>query len=267
MFGAISDRNIHALARSAIGLYASQIPTTLLFCSFYTFLMSMVLLFYKIVPPDSYAVALTVLAGVLTWHITTTFSVFGRIILHSNAMSEFAIFAKEEEDTMLPVPLFENLLMKAKEVSNIRSVLQSKRLLILSPLSQNKGVPVSIQYRRNLKRAFEKGEKGADTLNTDTLNTDTLNTDTLDTSFSDPFLAGDDVTVINRLNETRRSERGILKKRRRHTIGDINDGLKIAGGGDFKMSQDELVEDWMTISTKNTTPTQGEGQTPRSVPR
>ena len=63
MFGAISDRNIHALARSAIGLYASQIPTTLLMLSYYSFIMSMVLLFYKIVPANSYAVALTVLAG------------------------------------------------------------------------------------------------------------------------------------------------------------------------------------------------------------
>ena len=118
--------------------------------------MSMLLLFYKLVP-NSYAIALTVVAISFTFHITTTFSVFGRIILHANAMSEFGIFGKEEEDTMLPVPLFENLLIKAKE---------------------NKGVPVSIQYRRNLKRAFEKGE---------------------------------DVTVINRLNETRRSERKVSR--------------------------------------------------------
>ena len=48
----------------------------------------------------------------------TTFSVFGRIILHSNAMSEFAIFSKDEEETMLPVPLYESLLGKAKEVSS-----------------------------------------------------------------------------------------------------------------------------------------------------
>ena len=35
MFGAISDRNIHALGRSAIGLYSAQIPTSLLIFSYW----------------------------------------------------------------------------------------------------------------------------------------------------------------------------------------------------------------------------------------
>ena len=67
-----------------------------------------------------------------------------------------------------------------------------------------------------------------------------------------------------------RSERKIVKRRRRHTIGDPKD----LANGDFKMSADDLVDsDWMTITTKNTTPTladegrRAEDQTPRSVPR
>ncbi len=42
MVGAISDGNIHAIVRSGIGLYATQLPTTLLTLSLYTFIAWMI---------------------------------------------------------------------------------------------------------------------------------------------------------------------------------------------------------------------------------
>ena len=57
--------------------------------------------------PDKYALIMMALLLFMTWHIVVTFSIFGRIILHSNAMSEIAIFPREEEEEMMPVPLFE----------------------------------------------------------------------------------------------------------------------------------------------------------------
>ena len=54
-----------------------------------------------------------------------------------------------------------------------------------------------------------------------------------------------------------------MKRRRRHTIGDPK-GFRFGYGG--KSSDDiDQYDDWMTITTKNTTPTQAQ-QTPRSVP-
>jgi len=167
--GAVSDRNIHAITRSAIGLYATQLPTTLLMFSFYLFCAWVTMLLYKLVP-NKFAIFITALLVFMTWHIVSTFSIFGRIILHSNAMSEIAIFPREEEEEMMPVPLFENLLEKTKE---------------------NLDIPIAIQYRRNLKRALKKG---------------------------------DDWTVIQRHNESRRNIRSVHK--RRHTIALPGDGTE-----------------------------------------
>jgi len=68
--------------------------------------------------------------GMFFLHIFITFSIFGRIILHSNAMSEVEIFNKNEEETMGPADLFEALLELSKETQH---------------------VPVNVQYRK--KRA------------------------------------------------------------------------------------------------------------------
>ncbi|GMI12448.1 hypothetical protein TrRE_jg4766 [Triparma retinervis] len=134
--GAVSERNIHCILRSAIGLYTTQLPTSLLTCSLFTFQTWMILLLYKILPPP-FPIILTTLTVVFTVHMVTTFSIFGRIILHSNAMSNVGVFSRGVEEGMMPVPLFQGLLEKTEG---------------------NRHVPVSVQYRRNLREALMKGE-------------------------------------------------------------------------------------------------------------
>ncbi|GMI32555.1 hypothetical protein TrCOL_g1204 [Triparma columacea] len=134
--GAVSERNIHCILRSAIGLYTTQLPTTLLTCSLFTFLTWMLLLLYKILPTP-FPIILTALTMIFIIHMVTTFSIFGRIILHSNAMSDVGVFSRSVEEGMLPVSLFQGLLDKTEG---------------------NRHVPVSLQYRRNLREALRKGE-------------------------------------------------------------------------------------------------------------
>ena len=96
----------------------------------------MLLLLYKILPTP-FPIILTTLTMIFIIHMVTTFSIFGRIILHSNAMSDVGVFSRSVEEGMLPVSLFQGLLDKTEG---------------------NRHVPVSLQYRRNLREALRKGE-------------------------------------------------------------------------------------------------------------
>ena len=96
----------------------------------------MLLLLYKILPTP-FPIILTTLTMIFIIHMVTTFSIFGRIILHSNAMSDVGVFSRSVEEGMLPVSLFKGLLDKTEG---------------------NRHVPVSLQYRRNLREALRKGE-------------------------------------------------------------------------------------------------------------
>jgi len=65
----------------------------------------------------------------LHFHIIITYSIFGRVILHSNSMSTIGIFGdKKEEEKLKPHELYEKLLVMAR---------------------RNRKVDVTVQYRRH----------------------------------------------------------------------------------------------------------------------
>jgi len=127
MMAAVQDCNAHAVLRSSIGLYATQLPLIFFVLSFFNFMLWLCLFFEIILGQVVGIVSVTVLL-LLHFHIIITYSIFGRVILHSNSMSTIAIFGdKKEEEKLKPHELFEKLLIMAKRNRNIDVTVQYRR--------------------------------------------------------------------------------------------------------------------------------------------
>eukprot|EP00977_Amphora_coffeiformis_P013381 scaffold3498_cov176-Amphora_coffeaeformis.AAC.9 len=82
-------------------------------------------------PFGVYSNLLLVFAAVLFGHTITTFSSFGRVIMHSGAMGSQRIFDPQYEETLLPHTLHNNLLTKAQaNLSNNTSIRRQYRTRI-----------------------------------------------------------------------------------------------------------------------------------------
>ncbi len=114
MVNSIDEVNTHCIFRSSIGQYAAELPGRLIVCSIYSFLISFMMFFFLLLPVGSWSITLSALTAFLFFHIVSTFSAFGRIIMHTGAMSNARIFTPEFEDFLLPHSLHANLLIKAQ---------------------------------------------------------------------------------------------------------------------------------------------------------
>jgi hypothetical protein len=115
MVNSIDEVNMHCIFRSSIGQYAAELPGRLIVCSIYAFLTSFMIFFFLLLPIGPWSIALSLSALFLFIHIVSTFSAFGRVIMHSGAMGSARIFAPEDEESLLPRTLHSNLLTKAKD--------------------------------------------------------------------------------------------------------------------------------------------------------
>lgn len=128
MVNSIDEINTHCIFRSSIGQYAAELPGRLIVCSIYSFLISFMMFFFLLLPVGSWSVTLSGLTAFLFFHIVSTFSAFGRIIMHTGAMSNARIFTPEFEDFLLPHTLHANLLMKAQaNLANKASIIRQYR--------------------------------------------------------------------------------------------------------------------------------------------
>ena len=114
IIGAISAENAHAVLRSSIGLYAAQLPARMAVFSIYCFVIWVVLLLFEILP-HGWNILVAVFIGLLFIHIVVFYSAFGRLVMYSKAMRTSQIFRGDEEDSMTPDRLSEELLKKAIE--------------------------------------------------------------------------------------------------------------------------------------------------------
>jgi hypothetical protein len=84
--------------------------------------------FFILLPVGIYSSALLLVVGSLFFHTITTFSSFGRVIMHSGAMGHARIFDANYEVTLLPHDLHNNLLTKAcANLSNNTSIMRQYR--------------------------------------------------------------------------------------------------------------------------------------------
>ncbi|KAG7359725.1 hypothetical protein IV203_034823 [Nitzschia inconspicua] len=114
MVSSIDEVNAHCILRSSIGQYAAELPGRLIVCSIYSFLISFMLFFFLLLPIGFWSILLLVCTSTMFFHVVSVFSGFGRIIMHSGAMSKQRIFSPEYEEFLVPESLHSNLLKKAK---------------------------------------------------------------------------------------------------------------------------------------------------------
>jgi len=145
MVSAISDENAHCILRSSIGQYVGELPQRFVVASIYSFLLWILLFIFVLIPVGFWSILLLFIVLALLAHTITVFSVFGRLILHSTAMSPNRIFEEGYEKALTPQPLQEQLHVKAMaELSN--------------------GTSITRQYRRKMKpldRKYDQEELAA----------------------------------------------------------------------------------------------------------
>jgi hypothetical protein len=125
---AVHPCNAHCIFRSSIGQYAAELPGRFIVCSIYSFLVWLSLFFFILLPLGFYSLLLLLIVMGLFIHTITTFSAFGRIIMHTGAMGSQRIFDPEYESNLLPHSLHTNLLIKARNnLANCTSIMRQYR--------------------------------------------------------------------------------------------------------------------------------------------
>lgn len=114
MVSAVSCTNAHAMLRSSIGQYVTQLPSRLLVGSVYCFILWMFLWLLELLPGIWSKILITAFAALFI-HIITTLSSFGKLMMLSGAMGSERIFDEEFEQALLPSGLHTAMLLKANE--------------------------------------------------------------------------------------------------------------------------------------------------------
>mmetsp|Transcript_23698 Transcript_23698/g.65784 ORF Transcript_23698/g.65784 Transcript_23698/m.65784 type:complete len:596 (+) Transcript_23698:230-2017(+) len=137
MISAVDEANSHCILRSSIGQYATELPGRLIVLSIYTFLVSFMSFFFMLLPVGFFSFCLLLGSVGFFVHVVSVFSSFGRIIMHTGAMSKGRIFSSEYEESLVPHSLHSNLLSKAK--CNIKN-----------------NISIIRQYRKNKQRPIDR---------------------------------------------------------------------------------------------------------------
>lgn len=140
VFSSLSRQNAPIVLRSNVGLYAAQLPMRLVLAATYLFL-SFVGLTWWVVMPSLAAFILTVGGALLIFHIVTTFSAIGRVVMLTGAMAEVPIIPEEEEINLSPPELSDVLVQRAR-------------------LARRMNVDVMKQYRVDYQELIRDVEEG-----------------------------------------------------------------------------------------------------------
>jgi hypothetical protein len=113
MISAIGDNNAHCLLRSTSGSYVTSLPPRFVVASLYLCLTWVVLFVVELVAIWPAMILLGVVA-LLFFSIVPSLSVFGRLILHTGAMSsQRPVLSEDLEKELLPTGLQSSLLIRA----------------------------------------------------------------------------------------------------------------------------------------------------------
>lgn len=114
IIGAVSPHNSHAILRSSVGLDAAQLPARLVILSIY-FFVAWIMMFIYILAPPIWGYLIVLFPAVFIAYIVVFYSSVGRLVIYSRAMQPREIFRNQEDNSMAPVRLFEELLKKAEK--------------------------------------------------------------------------------------------------------------------------------------------------------
>jgi hypothetical protein len=133
MISAISDSNSHCLLRSSLGQYVTSLPPRFALASIYLFLL-WILLFVIDLVVGPLAIVLVVLALIMFFSIVLPLSAFGRLIMHTGAMSQRPVLSADLEKDLLPSGLQSSLLIHAthRQRRNVCVTAQYRRQAVLN---------------------------------------------------------------------------------------------------------------------------------------
>ncbi len=120
MVAAISPENAHCLLRSSIGQYVTNLPAAFVVASLYLFLIWLVL-FMFLMMKGFLSFLLLLFAAYLFFIVVIPLSAFGRLIMHTGAMSSTKVIDPELEKRLLPSGLHASLLIKATHRKHTRT--------------------------------------------------------------------------------------------------------------------------------------------------
>lgn len=140
VFASLSRENVHCIIRSTLGLYAAQMPSNIIMLAIY-FFFTWIILFWYILMPLSWAIALNTVGVILIGHVVSTYSALGRVIMHSGAMGEEPILSRREQEMKTPEELFKALKRKTK-------------------LARKANIPVYRQYRIPYQQSLRDLSRG-----------------------------------------------------------------------------------------------------------
>ena len=114
MVNAIGDQNTHCLLRSSIGQLVTALPSNFAVASLYLFLLCLFLLIFELMSGPLQAVLITIVLY-LFFQVVISLSAFGRLIIHTGAMSNRPVLDPKLERALLPSGLHASLLIKAAD--------------------------------------------------------------------------------------------------------------------------------------------------------
>lgn len=135
MVSSIGDKNAHCLLRSSIGGYVTSLPSKYVVASLYLFLGWLVLFIIELTKGPM-RIVLLLFVMYLFFQTVVSLSAFGRLIIHTGAMSNQPVLDPALEKALLPSGLHASLLIKATDRKRRRTSVVRVALTKLSFLLQ-----------------------------------------------------------------------------------------------------------------------------------
>lgn len=153
----VSDLNTHGVLRSSLGLYCCTLPSRLIVCALYVFILHISLFLFVIMPLELASVV-TALGCVLMIHISSTYSAMGRIIMETGAMGEKSIFPTSEDETKTSSELIQELISKLEAARSVNVPVNEQYRMDTFQTSLREAM-VSLGTTTNVESETEKTEK------------------------------------------------------------------------------------------------------------
>lgn len=147
MISAISDTNAHALLRSSIGQYVISMPPRFVVAALYLFVFWLLLAFLDMTNGPA-RIVLATMVFFLFFQVVVPLSAFGRLVIHTGAMSSRRVLDEEFEKELLPSGLHASLLIRATGQRNKYSIRRSRRRVLQAPPMHFKST-ISMRFHTN----------------------------------------------------------------------------------------------------------------------
>jgi hypothetical protein len=152
MVSAISKQNAHALLRSSIGQYVGELPHRFITAAIYSFLIWILLFIFELLTVGFWSILLVTIVAGLFLHVVFVFSGFGRLILHSSAMSSTRIFEEHWEAALMPRDLQHELHERSKAELHSQISITRQYLRPATPLNGKRNLQDLVLYLQECRQ-------------------------------------------------------------------------------------------------------------------